>query len=140
MAQSHCVCHQSSEHPAVRTPLKIHVCKVSKATRRAHSEAASQSAPNISSAHATEGRKKAPATNAGSNTATVRIRSFSTLRLETLSQRLRILRLGQLHLLAGPAESAFAVLKRRYRPVECRCVEIRPQGIGEMEFGIGQLP
>src|SRR5262245_29870808 len=56
-----------------------------------------------------------------------------------LEAQLRETRAGR-QLLAGPPEAALALLVRDDRPVETGGVKIGPQGVGEVELGIGQLP
>src|SRR5690349_21834456 len=98
--------------------------------RRAHSPAATTTTARVTAPHARGGSPNSAASVSGIRTSAVMMRVLSTLR--SIAYRLQ--------LLAGPAEPSLALPIRIDRRAQCVSIEVRPQEVGKIKFGVGELP
>src|SRR5450759_889597 len=94
---------------------------------------------SVKAPHARGGKRNSAAIVTGMSTSAVRMRVL--IRAAALNQMaIHPWLARRLDLLAGASEAAFALLVRGDRRIQPDGVEIRPQRVGEIELGVGELP
>src|SRR5512139_832872 len=92
--------------------------------------------PAIRIAHSQAGAHSTAGTNTASSSRAVKTRLTSGVMGEFPGMRSRC----GLHLFAGAAKAAFTGSIGGDRHIQCRRIKFGPQRVGEIQFGVGQLP
>src|SRR3979409_2379297 len=95
---------------------------------------------SVKAPHARGGRRNSAAIVTGMSTSAVRIRVLIRAAAPESMAIHPWLARRRLDLLAGASEAAFALLVRGDRRIQRDGVEIRPQHVGEIKLGVGELP
>src|SRR3954468_16464570 len=114
-------------HPAIRH-------------RRAHSNAAAPTMNATRTMNAAGGSRNRAASRAAIRTAAVAMRARSTPRSGKRRVSCHLCPVGLLDLLARASEAPLAAAVRRNGGIQGCAIEVRPQGFGEVELRIRQLP